>query len=62
MAETMTQTPAEAKEAIMLSRLPELARIMRNIFVNEKKGILPVEVVMLKISYSYREKLSQSMY
>ncbi|XP_065212952.1 DNA replication factor Cdt1 [Planococcus citri] len=59
-AETMTQTPAEAKEAIMLSRLPELARIMRNVFVNEKKGILPVEVVMLKIGHSYREKLVQN--
>lgn len=57
MAQNITRDPAEAKEAAMLSRLPELARITRNIFVAEKKSVMMEEVILQKICYSYKEKL-----
>lgn len=58
----MTRTPAAAKEAIMLSRLPEIARILRVLFVKEKKSILPEELVLRVVSQSYKEKMSPSKY
>jgi chromatin licensing and DNA replication factor 1 len=38
-------------------RLPELARILRNLFVTEKKSILPLDFTLEKLGNSYREKL-----
>lgn len=57
MVEAITQTPEKAKEQAMLSRLPELAKIMRIVFVNEKKGILPEDLVLTKVSHSFKEKM-----
>lgn len=56
--EAMTRSPAQAKEAVRLTRLPEIARILRNLFVAEKKGVLTREQVLCKLSDSYRESLS----
>lgn len=42
----------------MYSRLPELARILRYVYVSENKNILPEEFVVNKVRLSYREKLS----
>lgn len=56
----MTRTPAAAKEVIMLSRLPEIARILRVLFVKEKKSILPEELVLRVVGQSYKEKMSPS--
>ncbi|KAK7590156.1 hypothetical protein V9T40_001769 [Parthenolecanium corni] len=57
-AQDMTRTPAAAKEVIMLSRLPEIARILRVLFVKEKKSILPEELVLRVVGQSYKEKMS----
>jgi chromatin licensing and DNA replication factor 1 len=38
-------------------RLPELARILRNLYVTEKKSILPLDFTLEKLGNSYREKL-----
>lgn len=56
--EAMTRTSAQCKEASQYSRLPELARILRNVFVAEKKGALPLEIVLEKVGNSYRSTLS----
>lgn len=57
--EAMTRTPAQAKEAVRLTRLPEIARIIRNLFVAEKKSVLPREMVLQKLADSYREGLAR---
>ncbi|XP_075224609.1 chromatin licensing and DNA replication factor double parked [Lycorma delicatula] len=56
--EAMTRSPSQAKEAVMLTRLPEIARIVRNIFISEKKAVLTRELVIKKLADSYRENLS----
>lgn len=58
----MTRTPNADKEAALYSRLPELSKLLRNIFVAEKKGVLPMEAVIQKLDNSFRAKLtSQEM-
>ncbi|XP_057322683.1 DNA replication factor Cdt1 [Microplitis mediator] len=56
--EAMTRTPTEEKEAIIYARLPELAKILRNIFVAEKKCVLILDFVIDKLDNSYRTKLT----
>lgn len=56
--EAMTRTPNADREAAIYSRLPEMAKILRNIFVAEKKGVLPLETVIVKLDNSYRTKLT----
>lgn len=53
----MTRTPNADKEAAMYSRLPELGKILRNIFVAEKKSVLTMEFVIGKLENSFRAKL-----
>jgi len=54
----MTRTPFADKEAALYSRLPELAKLLRNIFVAEKKGVLPMETIIQKLDNSFRTKLT----
>lgn len=54
----MTRPPNAEKEAVMYSRLPELVKVLRNIFVAEKKGVLTLEFVITKLENSFRAKLS----
>ncbi|XP_076649979.1 chromatin licensing and DNA replication factor double parked [Halictus rubicundus] len=56
--EAMTRTPNADKEATMYSRLPELSKILRNIFVAEKKGVLTMEFVIGKLENSFKAKLT----
>ncbi|XP_043248436.1 DNA replication factor Cdt1 [Colletes gigas] len=56
--EAMTRTPDADKQASMYSRLPELAKILRNIFVAEKKGVLTMEFVIGKLENSFKAKLT----
>lgn len=56
----MTRTSEQDIEAIQYSRLPEIARILRCVFVTEKKGSLPLDVVLEKVGNSYRSSLSHS--
>lgn len=58
MVAAITQTPEKAKEQVMLSRLPELAKIMRVVFVKEGKKVLPEDSVLPKVSLSFKEKMS----
>lgn len=57
--EAMTRTSAQDKEAAQYARLPDIARILRNVFVAEKKGSLQLDFVLEKVGNSYRTKLTQ---
>lgn len=54
----MTRNPTQEERLLMLSRLPELARILRNTFVAEKKPALIMEVVCNRMVASYRSAIS----
>lgn len=58
--EAMTRTPNADKEAATYSRLPELAKLLRNIYVAEKKGVLTVEFVVSRLENSFRAKLNSA--
>ncbi|XP_075136692.1 DNA replication factor Cdt1 isoform X2 [Leptodactylus fuscus] len=53
----MTRKPQQEERLLMMSRLPELARILRNVFVSEKKPALTVEVVCDRVISSYRSSM-----
>jgi len=54
----MTRRPSQDQEATKYSRLPELARHLRNVFVTERKGVLTLEVIIKKIQNSFRANLT----
>ncbi|XP_029164057.1 DNA replication factor Cdt1 [Nylanderia fulva] len=56
--EAMTRTPNADKEVALYSRLPELAKLLRNIFVADRKGVLPLETVIQQLDNSFRTKLT----
>lgn len=56
--EMMTRTSEANKDAVKYARLPEIAKIVRNIFVGEKKNVLTVDHVVKKLDDSYRTKLT----
>ncbi|KAM9365271.1 DNA replication factor Cdt1 [Pholidichthys leucotaenia] len=54
----MTRNSAQEERLLMMSRLGELARILRNVFVAEKKPALTMEVACNRMVTSYRSALS----
>lgn len=56
----MTIKPEEEKEIVRYTRLPEIARILRTLFVAERRRVLPMELVLDKLKDSTRENLSSS--
>ncbi|MEQ2303747.1 replication licensing factor Cdt1 [Ameca splendens] len=54
----MTRNPAQEERLLMMSRLGELARILRNVFVAEAKAALIMEVACNRMVASYRSALS----
>lgn len=58
--EAMTRTPIQDIQVTRYSRLPEMARILQNIFVTEKKKILNLDIVIEKLDNSYRTKLTKN--
>ncbi|KAK2914239.1 hypothetical protein Q8A67_002638 [Cirrhinus molitorella] len=54
----MTRNPQQEERLSMMSRLPELARILRNVFVAEKKPALIMELACNRMIASYRSPLS----
>ncbi|KAM3606789.1 uncharacterized protein V6R79_023298 [Siganus canaliculatus] len=54
----MTRNSAQEERLLMMSRLPELARILRTVFVGEKKPALIMEVACNRMVASYRSALS----
>ncbi|KAL1129171.1 hypothetical protein AAG570_013701 [Ranatra chinensis] len=60
--ELLTQGQEQSKECVRLRRLPELARILRNLYVTEKKSVLLMDAVITKMCSCYREILSPGKY
>ncbi|KAF5895554.1 DNA replication factor Cdt1 [Clarias magur] len=54
----MTRNPEQEERLGMMSRLPEMARILRNVFVAEKKPALIMELACNRMIASYRSSLS----
>ncbi|NP_001081738.1 DNA replication factor Cdt1 [Xenopus laevis] len=54
----MTRRPQQEERLLMMSRLPELARILRNVFVAEKKPALTLEVTCSRVIASCRSSMS----
>ncbi|KAM9122601.1 DNA replication factor Cdt1 isoform 2-T3 [Pangshura tecta] len=54
----MTRNPQQEERLLMLSRLPEMARFLRNVFVAEKKQALTVEVACTRMLDSYRTTMT----
>lgn len=49
----MTRDPRQEERLAMLGRLPAMARILRNVFVAEKKQALTMEVACARMADSY---------
>lgn len=54
----MTRNPEQEERLGMMTRLPEMARILRNVFVAEKKPALIMELACNRMIASYRSSLS----
>ncbi|XP_056147609.1 DNA replication factor Cdt1 [Lampris incognitus] len=54
----MTRDPAKEERLLMMSRLGDLARFLRNLFVSEKKPALVIELVCTRMVASYGPALS----
>ncbi|NXD87999.1 CDT1 factor, partial [Halcyon senegalensis] len=53
----MTRDPRREERLAMLGRLPAMARVLRNVFVAEKKQALPMEVACARMADSYDEQM-----
>lgn len=56
----MKTSPADEKELMLLTQLPEIARIVRTLFVDEQKSVLPWESVIEKVILSGKRSRSKS--
>ncbi|KAF6737426.1 DNA replication factor Cdt1 [Oryzias melastigma] len=54
----MTRDPAQEERLLMMSRLLELARILRSVFVAEKKASLTMEAACSRMAASYSSALT----
>ncbi|XP_077286607.1 chromatin licensing and DNA replication factor double parked [Arctopsyche grandis] len=56
--QTMTRTIMQNENILIYQRLPDLAKILRNVFITERKGILPLDFVIAKLDNSFASKMS----
>ncbi|NXW49943.1 CDT1 factor, partial [Nyctiprogne leucopyga] len=54
----MTRDPRQEERLAMLGRLPAMARVLRNVFVAEKKQALTMEVACARMADSYDAQMS----
>lgn len=54
----MTRRPEQELRLQRLERLPELARVLRSVFVSERKPALTMEVACARMVGSYRAAMS----
>ncbi|XP_028931058.1 DNA replication factor Cdt1 isoform X2 [Ornithorhynchus anatinus] len=54
----MTRNPRREERLDLLARLPEMTRLLRNVFVAEKKPALAMEVVCARMIGSYRSAMT----
>ncbi|XP_062923143.1 DNA replication factor Cdt1 [Mobula hypostoma] len=53
----MTRNPAQTERLHMMTRLPEITRILRNVFVTEKKPALNITMACNRVIDSYRSSM-----
>lgn len=58
--EAMTRSPEHEEKYFIYSRLPDLARTLRNIFVTERKNVLALNVILSKLDSSFKSNVSAS--
>ncbi|XP_067854155.1 DNA replication factor Cdt1 [Heptranchias perlo] len=58
MQAAMTRSPAQTERLHMMLRLPEITRILRNVFVAEKKPALIIAVACNRVVDSYRSAMA----
>lgn len=56
----MRMTPEQEKEILTYGRLPDMARTVRTIFVNEQKAVLLLEILLEKVHFSWNRSLDLS--
>ncbi|CAH0729869.1 unnamed protein product, partial [Brenthis ino] len=56
--EAMTRSNENEQKYLVYSRLPDLARTLRNIFVTERKNVLALNVVLSKLDSSFKSNVS----
>lgn len=58
--EAMTRSSQHEEKYLIYSRLPDLARTMRNIFVTERKNVLALNIILSKLDSSFKANVSAS--
>ncbi|XP_047535110.1 DNA replication factor Cdt1 [Vanessa atalanta] len=58
--EAMTRSSEFEQNYLTYSKLPDLARTLRNIFVTERKNVLALNVVLSKLDSSFKSNVSAS--
>ncbi|KAI5637089.1 DNA replication factor CDT1 like domain-containing protein [Phthorimaea operculella] len=58
--EAMTRSSQNEEKYMIYSRLPDLARTLRNIFVTERKNVLALNIILSKLDSSFKSKVAQS--
>ncbi|CAG4947240.1 unnamed protein product [Parnassius apollo] len=56
--EAMTKSSEHEQKYFIYSRLPDLARTLRNIFVTERKNVLALNIVLSKLESSFKANVS----
>ncbi|XP_045766587.1 DNA replication factor Cdt1 [Maniola jurtina] len=56
--EAMTRSTESDQKYLTYSRLPDLARTLRNIFVTERKNVLALNIVLSKLDSSFKSSVS----
>lgn len=58
--EAMTRSSQHEEKYLIYSRLPDLAKTMRNIFVTERKNVLALNIILSKLDSSFKANVSAS--
>lgn len=58
--EAMTRPAEHEQKYAIYSRLPDLARTLRNIFVTERKNVLALNIILSKLDSSFKANISSS--
>lgn len=58
--EAMTRSNDQDQKFFIYSRLPDLARTLRNIFVTERKNVLALNIILSKLNSSFKANVSSN--
>ncbi|KAL4712015.1 hypothetical protein ACJJTC_003682 [Scirpophaga incertulas] len=58
--EAMTRSSEDEKKYMIYTRLPDLARTLRNIYVTERKNVLALNIILSKLNVSFKSSINSS--